>query len=72
MILGKFMYYKFMYKVTEFEIVNSYRFMYLGILFADNVSFSTCKIHLKSQAERAMFSLLRQSGRLNLSRDVEL
>ena len=62
--------YKFMYDNTQLEIVKSYK--YLGVLFVDNGSFSTCKTQLKKQAERAMFCLLRKCRKLDLTVDLQL
>ena len=51
-------------------IVDSYTC--LGILFSANGNFHKCKVNLKKQAERAMFTLLNKCNTLDLPIDVQL
>ncbi len=62
--------YKFLYEDHELEIVSSYK--YLGIIFESSGFFTKCRVNQKTQAEKAMFSLLRKCKKLDLSIDVQL
>ena len=44
----------------------------MGLLFCNNGKFYRCKVQLKDQAEKAMFSLLNKSNELGLPVDVQL
>ena len=52
------------------EIVGEYK--YLGILFSKGGSFYSTKKHLASQAEKAMYSLIKKSRPLLLPLDMHL
>ena len=47
-------------------------YTYLGVLFTCNGNYSKSMIAIKSQATRAMFSLVKKARKLNLSIDVQL
>ena len=62
--------YDFEYKNETLEIVNEYK--YLGILFSKSGSFFKCKKHIANQATKAMYSLIKNSNRLNLPIDLQI
>ena len=62
--------YQFLYEGKTLEIVKTYK--YLGVLFDENGSFNKCKQQQKSQAERAMFCLLKKCRKLDLPVDLQL
>ncbi len=62
--------YIFLYKGQALEIVDSYK--YLGLTLNNNGSFKTAISNLKSQASRAMYSLLAKCRKLQLPLDLQL
>ena len=62
--------FNFLYDEQKIEIVETYK--YLGINFNASGSFKTALENLKSQASRAMFSLISKSRRLSLPIDIQL
>jgi len=62
--------YDFKYKGEKIDIVNNFK--YLGVTFSCNNSFKECIVDLKAQANRAMFSLIAKSRKLQLPIDVQL
>jgi hypothetical protein len=61
----------FTFKNESIEVVNEYK--YLGIYFSKSGSFLKCKKkHVASQATRAMYSLVKNSNRLNLPIDLQI
>ena len=73
LIFGKRRYRKsnvFTYNDQPIAIVD--KFKYFGIFFKFNCKFDVCKITLRDQATRAMFSLLSKGRRLCLPIDIQL
>lgn len=62
--------YKFKYKNEDKEIVNEYK--YLGIFFSKSGSFFNCRKHMANQATKAMYSLIKNSNRLSLPKDLQI
>lgn len=62
--------YHFTFKNEPIEVVNEYK--YLGIYFSKSGSFLNCKKHVANQATRAMYSLIKNSNRLNLPVDLQI
>ena len=62
--------YRFTFKNEPIEIVNEYK--YLGIYFNRSGSFAKSKTHIVEQATRAMYSLIRNSNKLNLPIDLHI
>ena len=55
---------------NNLEVVNSFR--YLGVTFSYNGGFAKAKLEIKSQATRAMFSLVSKCRKLKLPIDTQL
>ena len=55
---------------TKIKIVDEFTF--LGIVFSYNGSFKKAQLHIYEQANKAMFSVLRNGNRLNLPLDLRL
>lgn len=62
--------YNFTFKNEALEVVNEYK--YLGLYFNRSGSFLSCKKHISNQATRAMYSLIKNSNRLNLPIDLQI
>ena len=62
--------YNFKYGDQVIETVDSYK--YLGVIFNYNGSFNLALDSLRSQASRAMFSLISKARRLSLPIDIQL
>ena len=62
--------YNFKLGTRSIELVNSYK--YLGVILNYNGSFNLAIDNLRSQASRAMYSLISKSRRLNLPIDIQL
>ena len=54
----------------ELEIVSEFK--YLGIYLSQSGAFNAAKKHISEQANKALFSLISKSRRLNLSYDVQI
>ena len=54
----------------ELEIVSEFK--YLGIYLSQSGDFNAAKKHISEQANKAFFSLIRKTRRLNLSYDVQI
>ena len=62
--------YNFKLGINNIELVDSYK--YLGVILNYNGSFNLAIDNLRSQASRAMYSLISKSRRLNLPIDIQL
>ena len=62
--------YNFLYNGKQLEIVDNFK--YLGIILNYNGSFKLAIQELKSQASRAMYSLIGKCRRLDLPIDLQL
>ena len=62
--------YNFNLGINNIELVDSYK--YLGVILNYNGSFNLAIDNLRSQASRAMYSLISKSRRLNLPIDIQL
>ena len=61
---------KFTLKGSEIEITNEYK--YLGIYFSQSGAFATAKKHIVEQANKAVFSLIKNIKRLSLPYDIQI
>ena len=52
-------------KVKEKNVLNIMYYVYLGVMFTHNVSFTKHKNHLLEQGRKAMFRVLRETNKLN-------
>ena len=61
---------KFTLRGSEIEITNEYK--YLGIYFSQSGAFASAKKHVAEQANKAVFSLLKNIKRLSLPYDIQI
>ena len=61
---------QFVYNNEILERVDEFK--YLAVIFKSNANFNKCKLHMKEQATKAMFSLLSKGRTLQLPVDVML
>ena len=61
---------KFYFGGKEIEIVKNYK--YLGVIFAKSGSFLTMRKYIKEQATKAMYNVLQNCRRNNLSIECQL
>ena len=62
--------FKFLMHNVEFE--QCFTFRYLGVNFSYNGKFDDCKKYLVNQAQKAMYSVIKQSITLHLPVDIQL
>ena len=61
---------KFTLKGADIEIINEYK--YLGIYFSQSGAFVTAKKHIAEQANKAVFSLIKNTKKLSLPFDIQI
>ena len=67
---GRLPSYNFRLKEDEIEIVSNYK--YLGVMFSRTGSFLAAKKHIASQANRAVFCLLKKAKAMLLPIDIQI